>query len=85
MTALLARNNGNIVTLDQYSDNPEGGEFFQRVVFPRPDLQAALPYLLGGFAGGLLSGKLYTRLPVTLLRRVFGAVLIFGGVRAVVL
>ena len=43
VTALIARNNGNIVTLDQYSDNPEGGEFFQRVVFHRPDLQAALP------------------------------------------
>jgi len=49
------------------------------------DLPSALPYLLGGFAGGLLSGKLYTRLPVTLLRRIFGAVLIFGGVRAVAL
>ena len=43
VTALIARNKGNIVTLDQYSDNPEGGEFFQRVVFHRPDLQAALP------------------------------------------
>ena len=43
VTALIARNTGNIVTLDQYSDNPEGGEFFQRVVFHRPDLQAALP------------------------------------------
>ena len=45
VTALIARNTGNIVTLDQYSDNPEGGEFFQRVVFHRPDLQAALPEL----------------------------------------
>ena len=43
VTALVARNLGNIVTLDQYSDNPEGGEFFQRVVFHRVDLQAALP------------------------------------------
>jgi len=45
VTALVARNQGNIVTLDQYSDNPEGGEFFQRVVFHRPDLQAALSAL----------------------------------------
>ena len=30
VTALIARNAGNIVTLDQYSDNPEGGAFFQR-------------------------------------------------------
>jgi formyltetrahydrofolate deformylase len=43
ITALVARNRGNIVTLDQYSDNPEGGDFFQRVVFHRPDLSAAIP------------------------------------------
>ncbi|MGN6218259.1 MAG: formyltetrahydrofolate deformylase [Microbacterium sp.] len=43
VTALVARNLGNIVTLDQYSDNPIGGEFFQRVVFHRADLQASLP------------------------------------------
>ena len=29
------------MSLDQYSDNPEGGAFFQRVVFHRPDLTAA--------------------------------------------
>lgn len=45
ITALIARNRGNIVTLDQYSDNPEGGDFFQRVVFHRPDLAAVLPEL----------------------------------------
>ncbi|HKP08035.1 MAG TPA: formyltetrahydrofolate deformylase [Microbacterium sp.] len=45
VTALVARNRGNIVTLDQYSDNPEGGAFFQRVVFHRRDLAAALPDL----------------------------------------
>ncbi len=43
VTALITRNQANIVTLDQYSDNPEGGAFFQRVVFHRPDLTAALP------------------------------------------
>ncbi|WP_159500478.1 formyltetrahydrofolate deformylase [Microbacterium sp. 18062] len=43
VTALITRNNANIVTLDQYSDNPEGGAFFQRVVFHRPDLSAAIP------------------------------------------
>lgn len=45
VTALIARNQGNIVTLDQYSDNPEGGGFFQRVVFHRPDLDGARPEL----------------------------------------
>ena len=43
VTALITRNQGNIVTLDQYSDDPESGEFFQRVVFHRAALQAALP------------------------------------------
>lgn len=41
--SLIARNQGNIVTLDQYSDDPDGGEFFQRVVFERQDLAAVLP------------------------------------------
>jgi len=43
VTTLITRNEANIVTLDQYSDNPEGGAFFQRVVFHRPGLTAALP------------------------------------------
>jgi formyltetrahydrofolate deformylase len=43
VATLITRNKGNIVSLDQYSDNPEGGEFFQRVVFHRADLQIALP------------------------------------------
>ncbi|WP_353987278.1 formyltetrahydrofolate deformylase [Ruicaihuangia caeni] len=42
VTGLIARNNGNIVTLDQYSDDPEGGHFFQRLVFHRPHLAAAM-------------------------------------------
>lgn len=42
VTALITRNDGNIVSLDQFSDNPEGGAFFQRVVFNRPELSAAL-------------------------------------------
>ncbi|WP_345800800.1 formyltetrahydrofolate deformylase [Microbacterium sp. AZCO] len=43
VTALVTRNQGNIVSLDQYSDDPQGGSFFQRVVFHRTDLTAALP------------------------------------------
>jgi formyltetrahydrofolate deformylase len=42
VTAVIARAGGNIVSLDQYSDNPEGGAFFQRVVFHRPDLVVGL-------------------------------------------
>ena len=43
VTALIARNAGNIVSLDQYSDDAFGGAFFQRVVFHRPELTGALP------------------------------------------
>lgn len=38
VTGLITRHAANIVSLDQYSDNPEGGAFFQRLVFHRPDL-----------------------------------------------
>ncbi|WP_442575793.1 formyltetrahydrofolate deformylase [Microbacterium sp. F51-2R] len=43
VTQLITRNSGNIVSLDQYSSNPEGGDFFQRVVFHLADLEAAIP------------------------------------------
>ncbi len=44
---------------------------------------AAWPYLLGGAMGGLLSGRLFQRIPLTLLRRIFGLLILYGGVRAV--
>ena len=43
VSALITRSQGNIVSLDQYSDDPTGGAFFQRVVFHRKDLTAAMP------------------------------------------
>ncbi len=43
VSALITRNGANIVQFDQYSDNPAGGAYFQRVVFHRPGLAAALP------------------------------------------
>ena len=48
VSALITRNTGNIVQLDQYSDDADGGNFFQRVVFHRPDLAAAMPDDRGG-------------------------------------
>ena len=45
ISGLLTANKANIVSLDQYTDNPEGGAFFQRVVFERSGLTAALPEL----------------------------------------
>lgn len=47
------------------------------------DFTAAWPYLLGGALGGLLSGKLFRRVPLTFLRRAFGLLILYGGVRAV--
>lgn len=44
-------------------------------------LMTALPYLAGGLAGGLVGGKLFKKVPCTWLRRIFGAFLLYGGVR----
>jgi formyltetrahydrofolate deformylase len=43
VAGVLAKHNANIVALDQYSDNPLGGSFFQRTVFRLDDLKVALP------------------------------------------
>lgn len=49
------------------------------------DLGTVWPYLLGGAVGGVIAGRLFGGISVTLLRRVFGALLLYGGVRAVLL
>lgn len=45
------------------------------------DLRTALPYLLGGLAGGFLGGKLFTKVPANWLRRILALFLLYGGVR----
>ena len=45
----------------------------------------ALPYLLGGIAGGLLSARFFRRIPAVWLHRLFGVLILYGGVRAVLL
>ena len=45
------------------------------------DLTAAWPYLLGGTAGGWLGGKLFRGVQIDWLRRGFGLLLIYGGMR----
>jgi formyltetrahydrofolate deformylase len=40
---VLGEHGANIVSLDQYSDNPYGGAFFQRTVFSLDNLRARLP------------------------------------------
>lgn len=48
-------------------------------------LEQAFPYLLGGIVGGLLSARLFRRMPAGWLHRLFGALILYGGVRAVML
>ncbi|MEF2975955.1 formyltetrahydrofolate deformylase [Subtercola sp. YIM 133946] len=45
VSKLLADHGANINALDQHSDNPVGGSFFQRTVFHVDDLAAARPAL----------------------------------------
>jgi formyltetrahydrofolate deformylase len=53
VAALITRNNGNIISLDQYSSDPSGGDFFQRVVFSRPDFAVAMPGIEADLDGTL--------------------------------
>lgn len=46
------------------------------------DFSTALPYLLGGFFGGLLGGKLFRKMPEALLHKALGAIIIYGGIRS---
>lgn len=47
------------------------------------DFTLAWPYLLGGFLGGAVSGKIFKKVPVLWLRRGFGLLIIYGGIRGV--
>lgn len=47
------------------------------------DLTAAFPYLVGGFLGGILSGRIFQKVPLLYLRRAFGLLILYGGVRGV--
>lgn len=43
----------------------------------------ALPYLVGGAIGGLLSARLFKRIPAVWLHRLFGLLILYGGIKAV--
>jgi len=45
------------------------------------ELLPALPYLLGGLAGGLVGGRWMDKVSVVWLRRIFAGFLLYGGVR----
>lgn len=46
------------------------------------DLTAALPYLLGGLAGGYAGGKLFRNLNMDWLRRAFALLILYGGIKS---
>lgn len=43
--------------------------------------QAALPYLIGGALGGILAGIWGKQIPTSWLHRIFGLLILWGGVR----
>lgn len=45
------------------------------------DFIAAVPYLLGGLAGGLLGGALFHKVSVKWLHRTLGLLILYGGIR----
>ena len=47
----------------------------------RPELSSLLPYLAGGAVGGVIAGLTFQKVPVKILKLIFGAFLIYGGVR----
>ncbi|WP_434811085.1 formyltetrahydrofolate deformylase [Microbacterium sp. bgisy189] len=53
VSAMITRIGGNIVAFDQYSDDPTGGAYFQRVVFHRPDFAADRPQIEAEIDGTL--------------------------------
>ncbi|WP_344123109.1 formyltetrahydrofolate deformylase [Kocuria aegyptia] len=56
VTEVLARHGANIVTLDQHSDDPEGGAFFQRTVFHLAGYPALRPALEQDLGAALADG-----------------------------
>ncbi len=48
-------------------------------------LGQALPYLIGGAVGGFLSGRIFQKLNMLWLRRIFGLFILYGGIRALFL
>ena len=42
----------------------------------------ALPYLAGGLAGGVIGGKLFEKVPIAWLRRIFALLILYGAWKA---
>lgn len=46
------------------------------------DFMTALPYLVGGFIGGWVGGKVFKKLNMIWLRRTFALLILYGGVKS---
>ena len=46
------------------------------------DFQLAAPYLLGGLLGGLIGGKIFRKMSMLWLRRLFALLILYGAWRA---
>ena len=57
------------------------------VYLQKGDIQllSSLPYLAGGAVGGMIAGKIFQRVQMMWLHRIFGALILYGGVRALLL
>lgn len=49
------------------------------------DWRSALPYLAGGLAGGLIAGRIFKKIKLVWIRRAFGVLIVYGGIRSVLL
>lgn len=49
------------------------------------DFLTAWPYLIGGAVGGVIAGRVFQKIDMLWLRRAFGLLILYGGVRAVLL
>ena len=45
------------------------------------EVMTALPYLIGGFFGGLAGGKLFRSVPAGFLHKALGILILYGGIR----
>ena len=52
--------------------------YWTQQIFP---FQQALPYLAGGLLGGLAGGVLFRKVSPQFLHKVFGAIILWGGLR----
>lgn len=46
---------------------------------------SALPFMLGGLLGGIVAGRTIMKVPANLLRKALALLIIYGGIRALVL